>query len=134
MQYFNDTFDLNENTFVLYAAKHYENPHCHSTDEFYEDLRRFIQIKKMLTKYRKSGEIKERLFVNHIICIFNIFKPFAASKMIFYKAGEDYYPHIKAVLKHIERCPKMMLINGKVVDTDTIQIDEIFYNLLERND
>ena len=64
---------LEENTFTLYATKYYDNPHCNSIEEFEEDLKRLSYIKKLFAKYKQSGDINERLVLNHIIVIYNCF-------------------------------------------------------------
>ena len=66
---------LNDANFLIYAAKHYDNPQCHSTDEFLEDLKRIKYIKKLITRYVESGNLKERLILNHIIVLNNVFGP-----------------------------------------------------------
>jgi len=69
MEYHN----LNAKNFVLYAAKHYDNPGCESIEEFHDDLNRFKYIKRLFTKYQETGEIKERLVLNHLIALYNLF-------------------------------------------------------------
>ena len=66
---------LDELSFVLYAAKHYINPGCLDTDEFFNDLKRFKYLKRLFNKYHETGELKERLILNHIIVIYNVFGP-----------------------------------------------------------
>ena len=58
---------LTESNFLLYAAKHYDNPQCMDIEEFQDDLKRINYIKKLLNKYKTTGELKERLIINHII-------------------------------------------------------------------
>jgi hypothetical protein len=64
---------LNDSNFIIFAAKHYDNPQCTSTSEFLNDLNRFKYIKKLLTKYHNTGELKERLILNHLIILYNCF-------------------------------------------------------------
>ena len=66
---------LNEDNFLLYAAKHYDNPQCSSTEEFYDDLKKFKYIKRLFNKYAETGELKERLILNHIRVVTNVFSP-----------------------------------------------------------
>ena len=79
---------LDDTNFMLYAAKHYENPECFETLEFYDDLKRFKYLKRLINKYKDSGNFKERLILNHIIVIINIFGPEAAVRMLFFKLYE----------------------------------------------
>jgi len=75
---------LTESTFLLYAAKHYDNPHCADVVEFEDDLKRFQYIRKLLVRYKADGDLKERLILNHLIVIYNVFGP-EATNMIFMK-------------------------------------------------
>jgi hypothetical protein len=75
---------LDESNFVLYAAKNYDNPQCFDTLEFYEDLSRFKYIKRLFNRYEESGELKERLILNHLIILYNVFGA-ATTKMLFFK-------------------------------------------------
>ena len=65
--------ELNEENFTLFAIKHYDNPQCTSTEEFYEDIRRFRYLKRLLKRYLNSGELRERLILNHLIVLSNLF-------------------------------------------------------------
>ena len=76
---------LDESNFLLYAAKHYDNPQCHDTIEFYDDLKRFKYIKRLLNRYLEEGDLKERLIVNHITILYNVFGPTATTRMLFLK-------------------------------------------------
>jgi len=75
---------IDESNFMLYAAKHYDNPQCFDTLEFYEDLSRFKYIKRLFNRYEESGELKERLILNHLIILYNVFGA-ATTKMLFFK-------------------------------------------------
>ena len=75
---------LDESNFVLYAAKNYDNPQCFDTLEFYEDLSRFKYIKRLFNRYEESGELKERLILNHLIILYNVLGA-ATTKMLFFK-------------------------------------------------
>ena len=82
------TDKVDETNFLLYAAKHYDNPHCYDTVEFYEDLNRFKYIKRLLNKYQESGDIKERLIINHLTVIYNVFGAVAGTRLLFLKLRE----------------------------------------------
>lgn len=76
---------LNDSNFVLYAAKFYDNPSCESYEEFENDLNRIRYIKKLLKKYEKDGELKERLILNHLIILYNVFTPSACTRMLCFR-------------------------------------------------
>jgi len=83
---------LDETNFLLYAAKHYDNPQCYDTVEFYDDLKRFKYIKRLFNRYAEEGDLKERLILNHIIVLNNVFGPEPTAKMLFLKCKglEEY--------------------------------------------
>lgn len=75
---------LTEDNFIRYAMNHYDNPGCHSIIEFEDDLRRFLYLKKLFNRYTYEGDLKERLILNHIIVLYNIFGS-ALTDMLFLK-------------------------------------------------
>ena len=81
---------LDETNFVLFAAKNYDNPHCFDTVEFYDDLNRFKYLKRLFNRYEETGELKERLIINHITIVYNIFGVDAATRMLFLKLRGQY--------------------------------------------
>ncbi len=112
-------FDVvNEDNFVLFAAKHYNNPQCYDTEEFYDDLNRFKYIKRLFNRFEQTGELKERLILNHILILYNIFGS-AATLMLFVKL-KGHYPLLKPFLVLINRMPDRIL----GVETS----DNIIYN------
>jgi len=81
---------LDESNFLIYAAKYYDNPQCFDTQEFMEDLNRFRYVKRLLKKYKETGDLKERLILNHIIIIYNVFGLVPATRMLFFKMNTMY--------------------------------------------
>lgn len=88
---------LTDKSFLLYAAKHYENPACHSTEEFLEDIRRIKYIKKLITRYVETGDLKERLILNHLIVLSNVFRPEPLCRILCLKM-EPQLPYVKPFL------------------------------------
>ena len=88
---------LTNANFILYCAKAYDNPHCIGFDEFLNDIRRIKHIKKLITRYEKTGEFKSRLILNHIIILNNVFGPEATVKIIWLKMHK-YLKYIKPFL------------------------------------
>lgn len=97
---------LNEQNFVRYAMKHYDNPQCEGVDEFQEDLNRFKYLKRLLTVYYNNDELKERLILNHIIVLYNIFGVIPATRMLFYKIPEKFHCALKTFLVFLNVLPK----------------------------
>ena len=83
---------------LMYAIKNYNNPHCEGEKEFEDDLKRFKYIKRLLRKYYDTKVLKERLLLNHIIVLNNVFGPDACATLLLYKIQEEYWPVLKAFL------------------------------------
>ena len=83
---------------LMYAIKHYDNPHCEGEKEFEDDLKRFKYIKRLLRKYYDTGVLKERLLLNHLIVLNNVFGADACATLLLYKIQEDYWPVLKSFL------------------------------------
>ena len=90
--------ELNEKNLFLYAAKHYYNPNFSDIEEFYEDLKRFKYIKRLVNRYLDNNELSERLILNHLIVIFNSFGIEASLNMLDLKLDERHWPVIKPFL------------------------------------
>jgi len=82
----------------MYAIKHYDNPHCMGEKEFEDDLKRFKYIKRLLRKYYDTGILKERLLLNHIIVLNNVFGADACATLLLFKIQDQYWPAMKAFL------------------------------------
>ena len=95
---------LNEDNFLVYAMHHYDNPQCHSVQEFEEDLKKFLYLKKLFSRYKNNGELRERLILNHIIVLYNIFGD-AATNMLFHKIDESSWDSLITFLVYLGRMP-----------------------------
>ena len=89
---------LTDENFTMFAMQCYDNPQCTSMEEFMEDLRRFRYLKRLLRRYYKNGELRERLILNHLIVIFNIFGFDNSVKMLEFKIDDEYWPVLKTCL------------------------------------
>ena len=90
--------ELTEKNLFLYAAKHYKNPKFSDIDDFYEDLKRFKYIKRLLNRYIESDELSERLILNHLIVVFNMFGIEAALEILNLKLEDKHWPVMKPFL------------------------------------
>ena len=90
--------ELTEKNLFLYAAKHYKNPKFSDIDDFYEDLKRFKYIKRLLNRYIESDELSERLILNHLIVVFNMFGIEAALEILNLKLEDKHWPIVKPFL------------------------------------
>ena len=86
---------------IMFAMKHYDNPQADGEEEFYEDIKRFKYLKRLLKKYYDTGVLKERLILNHIIILQNVFGVEAASTLLLYKIDQDYWPTLKSFMKKL---------------------------------
>ena len=93
--------ELNDENFTLFAIRHYDNPQCTSTEEFYEDIRRFRYLKRLLKRYKKTGELRERLILNHLIVLCNLFGVDNTIKMLEFKLEKECWPTIKTCLLYL---------------------------------
>jgi len=93
--------NITTNNFVMYAIKHYENPQCEGEKEFHDDMKRFKYIKRLLRKHKDSGILKERLLLNHIIVLNNLFGPEACVTLILFKIQREYWETLKSFLLYL---------------------------------
>lgn len=115
---------LTEANFMMFAMKAYQNPHCLDIDEFHDDLKKTKYIKRLFNRYQSSGELKERLIINHIMVLYNMFGLDAATKILFYKIDEQFWPELKTFLVYLNYMPER--INGvkeEVILSVNIPID-----------
>ena len=90
--------ELTEKNLLLYAAKHYSNPTFSDIEDFHEDLKRFKYIKRLLNRYIETDELSERLILNHLIVIFNMFGIEAALNILDLKLENKHWPVMKPFL------------------------------------
>ena len=113
--------NLTESTFLLYAMKHYDNPQCTEMSEFEEDIKRFQYLRKLFSRYRQDGDLKERLILNHLIVIFNVFGP-QATNMLFMRLHE-YHEYLKPFVLYLNYMPELLVYDDIVVNADSINGD-----------
>ena len=103
--------------FNAYAMKHYDDPQCEDIEDFNEDLRRFRYLKRLLHRYHENGEMRERLMMNHIICLFNVFGYEACMRMLQFKIKEEeHWSSIKTMLLYLELIQEGWLIEYPIDD------------------
>ena len=97
--------ELNENNYMLFAIKFYDNPHALTKEEFEDDLKRIKYVKRLLKRYKNTGVLKTHLILNHLTVLFNVFGE-AAVPLLFYNLEEDLWPIIKSFLVFLNRIPE----------------------------
>ena len=128
--------DLNEKNFLLYAMKEYNNPQCTEVEEFNDDLKKIKYIKRLLNQYVSEGVLKERLLLNHIIVFYNVFPPAAATRILFFKIEERFWPILKPFLFYLKLMPedKIESIMGREITTNEILMDQGVIDSLRKFD
>lgn len=97
--------ELNESNYYLFAIKFYDNPQALTMEDFENDLKRIRYVKRLLKKYKSTGELKTHLILNHLIVLFNVFND-AAVPLLFYNLESDLWPSIKSFLVFLNRIPE----------------------------
>ena len=97
--------ELNDDNFILFAIKNYENPQAVTKDDFDKDLNHFKYIKRLLKRYKNTGVLKSHLLLNHFIILYNIFGE-ATTPMVFFKIDEDLWSAMKAFIMFLNRFPE----------------------------
>lgn len=117
--------ELNDDNYILFAIKHYDNPQAITKDDFFEDLSRFKYIKKLLRRYIKSGELKTTLLINHFIIVFNVFND-AALPLLFFKIERELWSSMKTFLVYLNRIPEYpkTFLNDIPIDDNCLKILE----------
>ena len=97
--------ELNEDNFLLFAIKNYENPQAVTREDFEKDLNHFRYIKRLLKKYRNTGQLKVHLILNHFIILYNVFGE-ATTPMLFHKIEMDLWPVMKSFIIFLGKLPE----------------------------
>ena len=115
--------NLNEENFMIYAMKCYESPNC-VMSEFEGDIKRTKYLKRLFRRYKVTKTLKERLILNHIILLNNVFGPEVTSRILFYRIDEKDYDVLKTFLLYLNIMPDMIYgINGKNIRSADIPVD-----------
>ena len=96
---------LDDSNFMLYAAQNYTDKQCTDMLEFLDDLNRIKYIKRLLKRYDQDGDLKDRLILNHLIVLYNVFNHKAMTRMLVFKLY-DYLHILKPFLAFLSYWPK----------------------------
>ena len=97
--------ELNEDNFLIFAIKNYNNPHAVTREDFEKDLNHFKYVRRLLKRYKNSGELKSHLLINHFIILYNVFGE-AATPMLFFKIERDLWTVLKTFIIFLNRLPE----------------------------
>lgn len=121
--------NLNDDNFISYAMKHYDNPSCKTLDEFNDDLSRFKYLKKLLNRYvAEDVNVNFRLIVNHIAILYNVFEYNACTTMLFFKTDKEHWGVIKPILAYMNYLPEFISdigINTNMIECHKRTLDEL---------
>jgi hypothetical protein len=117
--------NLDDNNFFLYAAHHYLNP-CVDEIEFQEDLARIKNLRRLFSRYERKGELKERLILNHLMILYNVFEHRALTRMLAFRLY-DYLPMLKPFLMLLNYWPERIDNIGPM--SETIRSNDVMMDM-----
>jgi len=120
---------LTDDNFLTYAMHHYDNTQCYSLEEFNDDLKRFLYLKKLFNRYKSEGDLKENLILNHLIVLYNLFGD-QTTNMLFFKIDEEYWSYLVTFLIFLNRMPDE-LPEHKLKMSD-VKLDEHIIKILRK--
>jgi hypothetical protein len=126
--------ELNDQNFLLFAIKNYENPQAVTKEDFEKDLNHFKYIKRLFKRYKKSGELKTHLIINHFIILYNVFGE-AATPMLFFKLDKEFWSCIKSFIMFLGRFPEYPKTSLHEIQVDLYCLEQLYkiYNEKEEN-
>ena len=126
--------ELNEDNFLLFAIKHYENPQAVTKEDFDSDLNHFKYIKRLLKRYKNSGQLKTHLLLNHFIILYNIFGE-ATTPMLFFKIERELWSAMKSFIVFLGRFPEYPHSDIHDIQVDMLCLTELYkiYNAKQSN-
>tara|TARA_E500000305_G_scaffold4550_1_gene4051 strand:+ start:661 stop:1053 length:393 start_codon:yes stop_codon:yes gene_type:complete len=117
--------ELNEDNFLLFAIKNYENPQAVTKEDFDRDLNHFKYIKRLLKRYKNTGQLKTHLLLNHFIILYNIFGE-ATTPMLFFKIENDLWSTIKSFIIFLGRLPEYPKSHIHDIQVDIKCLSELY--------
>ena len=115
--------ELNEDNYIIFAIKHYENPQAITQEDFFEDMKRFKWIKRLLNKYKNTGDLNTHLIINHFMVLYNVFGE-ATTPLLFYKINKELWGVLKTFVLYLGRLPEYpkTTIHDIPVDIECLKI------------
>ena len=124
--------DLTNDNILIYAVKAYDKPNC-IMSEFKEDMKRFNYLKRLFKRYRKVGELREQLVLNHLVVICNVFGPEVATRILFFKILKDDFSALKTYLLFLSCMPERVKgIKGHDIISSEIPVDMTIADVLRK--
>ena len=124
---------LSDSNFLVYAMHHYDNPQCHSMEEFLDDMKRIKYVKRLFHKYHTKDILKERLIINHLVVLFNVLGNESCSRILFLKIDKSQHYILASFLSWLNKLPDRVTgIEGRVINLEDVVLDEYISETLER--
>ena len=124
--------NLTNDNIIIFAMKAYDKPNC-IMSEFKEDMKRFNYLKRLFKRYRKLGELREQLVLNHLVVLYNVFGPEVATKLLFFQMSNDDYSALKTYLLFLSCMPeKVKGIKGHDIISSDIPVDMTIADTLRK--
>jgi len=124
--------DLNHDTVMIYAVKSYDKP-TYIKSELHDDLKHLSYVRRLFRRYHQYGELRERLILNHIVILYNIFGVVAATRLLFYYVREEDHAILKTFLIFLDYMPlKVEGIRGRTILSDDLQVDPFIVEVLRK--
>jgi len=121
--------ELNDDNYLIFAIKHYDNPQAVTYEDFLNDMKKFKYIKRLLKRYKKTGDLKSHLLINHFIVLYNVFQD-ATTPLLFYKIEQDLWSPMKTFIMFLGKLPEhpKSFIHDVQVDLDCLSQLNQTYN------
>lgn len=116
--------ELNDNNYLLFAIKNYENPQAITKEDFEDDLKRIKYVKRLLKRYKNTGELRTHLILNHLIVLFNVFGD-ATVPLLFFKLDEDLWSSVKSFLMFLKRIPELPKSDLDIIIEDEYCLEQL---------
>jgi hypothetical protein len=124
--------DLNPDTVMIYAIKTYDKP-TYIKSELKEDLKHLSYVRRLFRRYHQYGELRERLILNHIVILYNIFGVPAATRLLFYHVRQEDHALLKTFLVFLNYMPERVTgIRGETIDSTDLQVDQTIVEVLRK--
>ncbi len=121
--------ELNDDNYLIFAIKHYDNPQAVTYEDFLNDMKKFKYVKRLLKRYKKTGDLKSHLLINHFIVLYNVFQD-ATTPLLFYKIEKELWSPMKTFIMFLGKLPEhpKSFIHDVQVDLDCLKQLNTTYN------
>jgi len=124
--------NLTDENYLLYAIKAYDKPEC-IMSELNQDLKRFNYLKRLFFRYRKKNDLKERLILNHLVVLYNVFGVEPTTRLLFFTMNKNDYSSLKTFLLFLNYMPNVVIgIKNKNILSSEISVDMNIANVLRQ--